>query len=68
MKDPNERLTTRQAAEEFGVPASTLRTWRMLRGRDARYPRFHKLFKGSMQGKGRIMFSKIEAVLFRGRK
>lgn len=48
MRDPNERLTTRQAAEEFGVPASTLWTWRGLRDRDARYPRFHKLFTGKV--------------------
>jgi len=48
VKNPNERLTSLQVAEEFNINNSTLRSWRRMRGYDKRYPRFHKLFTGKV--------------------
>lgn len=45
---PDDRLTSRQVSEEFNIPDSTLRSWRMCRGYDKRFPRYHKLFTGKV--------------------
>lgn len=44
----NEKLTSRKVSDEFHVNQSTLRGWRRCRTFDKRYPRFHKLFTGSV--------------------
>lgn len=47
-KLPNDRLTSKQVSIEFNIPDSTLRSWRMRRSYDRRFPRFHKLFTGKV--------------------
>ena len=47
-KNPNDRLTSSQVAEEFNINDSTLRGWRRMYTYDKRYPRFHKLFTGKI--------------------
>jgi transposase-like protein len=44
-----KRLTTKQVAEEYNINVSTLRGWRTKRiNGDTRFPRFHKLFTGTV--------------------
>ena len=47
-KDPNEKLSSKQIADEFFLNQSTLRGWRRCRTFDKRYPRYHKLFTGKV--------------------
>jgi len=47
-KDPNERLTSRQVAEEFNIPNGTLGYWRFKKQYDGRLPRFHKYITGKV--------------------
>jgi transposase-like protein len=48
MTTPNERLSSKQVAEEHNINHSTLRGWRRMRTFDKRYPRYHKLFTGKI--------------------
>jgi len=42
-KDPNDRLTSKQVADEFYIADGTLAYWRNQRQWDKSLPRFHKL-------------------------
>lgn len=43
IKNPNERLTTKQVSQEFNIPIGTLGHWRHQRSWNKRLPRYHKL-------------------------
>lgn len=48
MEANREKLTSKQAAFEYGINESTLRSWRFKRAYDKRFPRYHKLFTGQV--------------------
>lgn len=48
MEEDRKKLSSKQVAKLYGINESTLRSWRYRRAYDKRYPRYHKLFTGSV--------------------